>query len=256
MAGPLASVIIPLFNNVALTRACLQALVAATPEHMYEVVLVDNASTDGTGDLLDELDGDVTIIRNPVNKGFATACNQGAAAARGEYYVFLNNDTEPLRGWLEPLTGTADGNPRVGAVGSKLLFPDGTLQHAGVIIVDNQVHGFLEGRHRWYGEPADTEGADVAGVVKAVTAAAMLVRPAAFRQVGGFDASYWNGNEDIDMCLKMAAAGWGVVYQPASRVVHHESVSGPERWTKCVENMQLFRRRWYGRIEPDVVLTP
>src|SRR5947209_7019769 len=169
--APLASVIIPLFNNVTLTRACFEALVATTPEHVYEVVLVDNGSTDGTGELLDALAGDVTIIRNRVNRGFAGACNQGAAAARGEYYVFLNNDTEPLPGWLEPLTGTADGNARVGAVGSQLLFPDGTLQHAGVVIVDDQVHGFLEGRHRWYGEAEDVDGADVPAAVQAVTAA-------------------------------------------------------------------------------------
>ena len=254
--APLASVIIPLFNNVALTQACLEALVAVTPEHMYEVVLVDNASTDGTAELLDALAGDVTIIRNRVNRGFAGACNQGAAAARGEYYVFLNNDTEVLSGWLEPLVGTADGNGRVGAVGSKLLFPDGTIHHGGVIIVEDTVHGFLEGRHRWYGEAGDHAEANVPAVVKAVTAAAMLVRPEAFAAAGGFDEGYWNGNEDIDLCLKMGLAGWTTVYQPASRIVHHESVSGPERWTKCVENMTRFKERWYGRVSPDVVLTP
>ena len=256
MARPVASVIIPLYNNVALTQACLEALVASTPDYLYEVVLVDNGSSDGTGALLDALDGDVRIIRNRVNRGFAAACNQGAQAASGEYLVFLNNDTEPEVGWLEPLVGTADGHAKVGAVGSKLLFPDGKLQHAGVIIVDDQVNGFLEGRHRWYGEAGDFEPANVTGVVKAVTAAAMLVRPQAFAEAGGFDEGYWNGNEDIDLCLKIGAAGWQVVYQPASRVVHHESVSGPERWSKCVENMERFRARWYGRVQPDVVLTP
>jgi GT2 family glycosyltransferase len=137
-----------------------------------------------------------------------------------------------------------------------LLFPDGSLQHAGVAIVDDQVHGFFEGRHRWYGDPSDLPDANVAGVVQAVTAAAMLVRRTAFDEVGGFDEGYWNGNEDLDLCFKLAAAGWTTVYQPASCVVHHESVSGPERWRKCTENMNRLRARWYGRITPDVLLTP
>src|SRR5436190_22220932 len=167
MARPVSSVIIPLFNKADLTRACLAALIGATPADLYEVVVVDNGSTDDTAALLDQLDGDVTIIRNPQNLGFARACNQGALAARGEYLVFLNNDTEPEPGWLEPLIGTADANPRVGAVGSKLLYPDGRLQHAGVWIVDNQVHGILEGRHRWHGEEDRVAEADVPQAVQA-----------------------------------------------------------------------------------------
>ena len=256
MTRPVASVIIPLFNNVSLTEACLRAVIDATPDHLYDVVLVDNGSTDGTGALLDALDGDVTIIRNRKNLGFAAACNQGADVAKGEYLVFLNNDTEPQPGWLEPLVGTADAHPQAGAVGSKLLFPDGLLQHAGVIIVDDQVRAVLEGRHRWYRMAADHPEANVAGAVQAVTAASMLVRAGAFAQVGGFDEGYWNGNEDVDLCLKLAAAGWSVLYQPASCVVHHESVSGPERWTKVNENVARLRQRWYGRVTPDVVLVP
>jgi len=255
MARPMTSVIIPLYNEADLTEACLAALIGATPPDLYEVVLVDNGSTDATGALLDSLDGDVTIIRNPVNLGFAKACNQGAAAAQGEYLVFLNNDTEPQPGWLEPLVGTADAHPRVGAVGSKLLYPDGRLQHAGVWIVDNRVHGILEGRHRWHGEEDGVAEADVPQAVQAVTAAAMLVRASAFAEVGGFDEGYWNGNEDLDLCLQLGAAGWTVVYQPASRVVHLESASGPERWSKVGENMLRLTARWHGRVTPDVVLS-
>jgi GT2 family glycosyltransferase len=255
MARPVSSVIIPLFNKADLTRSCLAALIGATPPDLYEVVLVDNGSTDDTGALLDELDGDVTIIRNPQNLGFARACNQGAAAASGEHLVFLNNDTEVQAGWLEPLIGTADAHPTVGAVGSKLLYPDGTLQHAGVWIVDNRVQGILEARHRWHGQQDTVAEADVAQAVQAVTAAAMLVRASAFTAVGGFDEGYWNGNEDLDLCLQLGAAGWTIVYQPASRVVHYESASGPERWTKVGENILRLTRRWHGRVTPDVVLS-
>ena len=199
----------------------------------------------------------VVLIRNAENRGFAVACNQGAAAAEGEYLVFLNNDTEPQPGWLEPLVGTADAHSTVGAVGSQLLFPDGRLQHAGVWIVDNKVHGFLEGQHRWHGEaPAARPEAAVACAVQAVTAAAMLVRASAFEAVGGFDEGYWNGNEDIDLCLKLGAAGWQIVYQPASVVVHLESASGPERWAKVTDNIRRFTAQWRGRVTPDLVLVP
>lgn len=255
MGKPLTSVVIPLFNRADLTRACLFALVEATPPELYEVVLVDNGSTDETGRLLESLGGDVTVLRNDTNLGFARACNQGASAARGQYLVFLNNDTEPESGWLEPLILTADAHPRVGAVGSKLLYPDGRLQHAGVWIVDNRIHGILEGRHRWEGEPDGLAEADVVGPVQAVTAASMLVRASAFRELGGFDERYWNGNEDVDLCLRLGAAGWQIVYQPASRVMHHESASGPERLAKAAENVLLLSRRWLGRVEPDYVLS-
>jgi GT2 family glycosyltransferase len=253
MGQAVATVVIPLFNQVALTTGCLQALVAHTPDYLYDVVLVDNGSTDGTGDLLDSLDGDVTVIRNAANAGFAVACNQGAAAGSGEYVVFLNNDTEPQPGWLDALVGLADARPQAGAIGAKLLFPDGSIQHAGVGIVQD-AKGLLLGQHLWYRRAADLPEANVIASVPAVTAACMLTRRSAFEAAGGFDEAYWNGNEDIDLCLRMRAEGWGVLYQPASCVVHHESASGPERWTKVSDNILRFTARWSGHVKPDAVL--
>ena len=100
-----ASIIIPLFNRVDLTVACLRALAANTGEVDHEIVLVDNASSDETPELLAGLGGDVKVVRNEENLGFATACNQGARTASSERLVFLNNDTEPWPGWLPPLLG-------------------------------------------------------------------------------------------------------------------------------------------------------
>jgi len=126
------SIIIPVWNQVELTRQCLHALAAATGGIEYEVIIVDNGSTDETPALLASLGGDVQIIRNDENLGFAKACNQGARAARGRYLVFLNNDTIPQEGWLQALVKEAQAYPNVAVVGSKLLYPDGTVQHAGV----------------------------------------------------------------------------------------------------------------------------
>ncbi|MCP9473460.1 MAG: glycosyltransferase, partial [Nitrospira sp.] len=119
------SIIIPVYNNLELTKQCLTALASATTGVDYEVILVDNGSTDGTTAFLQTLQGEVQVIRNEENRGFAKACNQGAKAARGKYLVFLNNDTIPQPNWLGPLVQEVEEHPEVGVVGSKLLYPDG-----------------------------------------------------------------------------------------------------------------------------------
>ncbi len=129
----LCSIIMPVHNNVELTRQSLTALAKVTDGCEYEVIVVDNHSTDGTQEFLSSLGGDVQIIRNAENRGFSKACNQGAKAARGRYLVFLNNDTIPQTGWLEPLVREVEQDRDVAVVGSKLLYGDGTIQHAGVV---------------------------------------------------------------------------------------------------------------------------
>jgi hypothetical protein len=127
------SIVIPVFNKVELTRQCLISLAEVTDNVHYEVIVVDNASTDGTESLLATLGGDVQIIQNKENLGFAKGNNQGAQAARGRYLVFLNNDTIPKKGWLKSLVDEVTVHPDVAVVGSKLLYPDDTIQHAGVV---------------------------------------------------------------------------------------------------------------------------
>lgn len=249
------SIIIPLYNQAAYTQQCLESLVASTTSD-YEVVLVDNASSDETADLLQSLEGDVRIIRNAENLGFARACNQGAAVAQGQYLLFLNNDTLLLPGWLEPLTAVLDQEADVAVVGAKLLLPNGTLQHAGVELVENRLNGVsLTPLHRYYGFSGDYPPANVKEDCKVVTGAAMLIRKDAFEVVGGFDENYWNGYEDVDLCFKMLQHGWRVVYEPKSCLIHFGSVSGEERFKKKVENLAFLLNRWAGRVSPDFVLT-
>ena len=252
---PRVSIVIPVFNRLALTRACLESLARHTPAGWAEIIVVDNGSTDGTAEYLGARAHGVRVITHPENRGYARASNAGAAAARTPYVLFLNNDTEAHAGWLEPLVYLLDHDPRVGAAGSKLLFPDGTVQHAGVMILEDQRASTpFQARHVHYAAPADLPDANRRRRYQALTAACLLVRKTAFDEVQGFDEGYWNGYEDVDLCFKLQELEHLLVYEPASVLTHHESMSGPERFSKVPENIARLHGRWAGRVAPDAVI--
>jgi len=236
------SIIIPVFNKVELTRQCLISLAEVTDNINYEVIVVDNASTDGTQSLLATLGGDLQIIRNTENLGFAKGCNQGARAARGRYLVFLNNDTIPKKDWLNSLVDEVAAHPDVAVVGSKLLYSDGTIQHAGVAFSRT----FLGPYHIYQKVSGDAPMVNRRRELQAVTAACMLVRREAFESVGEFDEGFQNGFEDVDLCLKIREQGGRIVYQPNSVLFHLESQS-PGRKTHDRENFNRLFRRWGNR---------
>lgn len=248
----MVSIIIPLFNRLEYTRQCLGALARCTPGKLYEVILVDNGSTDGTGEFLGCLGGSFRIVRNENNLGFARACNQGANAARGKYLLFLNNDTLPQEGWLEALLQPAEGNPSVGVVGARLLYPDGTIQHAGVVIGDSPHPLFPFHVHTR--KPADMPEANVLKEFQAVTGACMLVSRDVFLRLGGFDEGFLNGYEDVDLCFRVREAGFAVIYNPASVLVHHESAS-EGRFAALEQNVRLLHDKWLGKIHADFIAT-
>jgi GT2 family glycosyltransferase/tetratricopeptide (TPR) repeat protein len=233
------SIIIPGWNNAALTRQCLTALAQVTDGVTFEVVVVDNGSTDGVQDFLRTLGGDVQVIRNQDNLGFAKACNQGARAARGEYLVFLNNDTIPLQGWLAPLIDEVRTHSDVAVVGSKLLYEDGTIQHAGVAFSRDWFLPY----HIYRGADAHAACVSRRRELECVTAACMLVRRDLFEQVGGFDEGFRNGFEDVDLCLKIREQKWKVVYQPQSVLYHLESRT-PGRKAHDSDNSRRLQERW------------
>jgi GT2 family glycosyltransferase/tetratricopeptide (TPR) repeat protein len=234
-----ASIIIPVFNKLELTRQCLTTLASITTMPEYEVIVVDNASSDGTAEFLTELGGDVQVISNPENYGFAVACNQGANAARGEFLLFLNNDTIPTDGWLNALVDEVERHPDVAVVGSKLLYEDGTIQHAGVAfsrIVFTPYHIYRK-------FPADSPMVNRRREFQCVTGACMLVRRDVFEQAGRFDEGFKNGFEDVDLCLKIRERGWRIVYRPDSVVYHLESQT-PGRKTHDRDNARRLLERW------------
>ncbi|MBU0509625.1 glycosyltransferase, partial [bacterium] len=241
------SIVIPVHNRCELTQRCLESISNAGDETTYEVIIVDNHSTDETHRLLQAIEGDVVILRQPVNRGFAVACNAGARLATGEFLVFLNNDTEVRPGWLDALVACARSEQNLGAVGARLLYPAGDVQHAGVAISVKKVpyHVF---QHFPSDHPAVMEKRDM----QAVTAACMLAPKRTFEQAGGFDEQYRNGFEDVDLCLRLRRSGLRVIYCPESTVMHREE-SSDGRKDHDRENLERFLARWGDTIVPDEI---
>ncbi len=242
------SIVIPVCNKFELTRQCLTHLADVTHGCTYEVIIVDNGSTDGTKEFLASLAGDIQVVTNDSNLGFAIACNQGAKAATGKYVVFLNNDTIPLEGWLSALVDEIEQHSEVSIVGSKLLYPNNTIQHAGVVFSKISLTPY----HIFNSVKSDFAAANIRQEFQAVTAACLLIRQEAFHFVGGFDEEFRNGFEDVDLCLKIRESGKKVIYQPKSVLYHlEEQTPGRKNPEAELKNGRLLMGRWADKIVVD-----
>ena len=249
-ASPTVSVVIPCFNQVAYTKACLRAVQETLPRDLdVEIIVVDDGSTDTTAGELEDWTSRFDrfrIVRNPENVGFIASCNRGAEVASGDLLVFLNNDTLPLAGWLEAIVRTFRDRPDAGAVGGKLLYPDGRLQEAGgVVFADGSAANVGRGEY-------DVE-LPLFNFVREVDycSGALLATPRAlFAALGGFDARYTPAYyEDTDYCFTVRAHGERVYYQPRTVIVHREGASsgtdpstGAKRYQSL--NQAIFAKKW------------
>lgn len=223
---PSVSVIVPTRNRLDLLRTCLDGL-ARTTYPDIEIIVVDNGSDDpATLAYLDALDPlRHRVLRHPGPFNFSTLNNRAAQIARGSLLCLLNNDIEVLAGdWLEIMAAQAM-RPEIGAVGARLLYPDGRIQHAGVVTgvggAAAHAHRLLrpdeEGYHRRHALPQ---------FVSAVTAACLVVQRVRFNAVGGLDEkNFAVAFNDVDLCLRLNACGWQSLYEPRATLIHHESVS-------------------------------
>ncbi len=253
--APKISILIPTRDRVDLLRACIDSIEARTTYARYEIVVLDNESREpATRTYLESIPHRVVRIEGDFN--FSRIVNRGVEACDGEYVVLLNNDTLVVsQDWLEELSG-AGRLPGVGAVGAKLLYPDGRIQHAGVTL---GVHGLTA--HAFDGTPdryAPLEYGYFAHVcrnVSAVTAACLLVSRDLYRELGGFDEEQlgvaWN---DTDFCLRLAAAGHRVVMNPYAELIHLGSASRGD--AKNDREVRVMFERWSDRIERDPYYNP
>lgn len=255
------SILIPVHNCVDLTAACLASLRKTLPADgiSWEVLVYDDASTDGTPGLLERESSWVKTVRDSARGSFSVNMNRLARDARGRHLVMLNNDTLLRDGWLEELLAVAKQHPEAGIVGNLHVFPEDpdrvspgrcTINHAGVVF-DADLHG----RHLYEGLPeTDPDASGPAGATRemqAVSAACWLVDAAHWRALGGFDEAYVNGHEDIDACLRTREMGREVWYAGKSVIEHHGS-STPGRFDKIDENHERFIGRWGRTIEADL----
>ncbi len=247
------SIIIPVYNNLKLTRECIESLYAHTPVDRFELIVVNNGSKAATRMLLNNLaekHNNLKVLHNEENFNFALGCNLGLAASNCEIVIFLNNDIIVTDNWLEPLIEPLS-RAEISIVQPRLLFPDGTIQCMGVVFSRKSPLGYPI----YTGMRPDESWAGRSRNFQAVTGACMTVRAEDFIKVRGFDPIYINGQEDIDLCLRLnepdnKGLKKNCYYASESKIYHHESQSH-NREKFILQNRKIFIKRWAGKIGPD-----
>lgn len=253
-AAPDVSVVVVSYNTRQALAVCLESVRRALGGLDVEVIVVDNASWDGSAEMVAERFPEATLIPNRGNVGFGRANNQAFARAHGRYVLMLNPDTELCADALGRLVDFADAHPRAGAVGARLMNPDGSLQHSAFRFPDlgQALFGFFDvvpldapinGRHppARYERPFRAEH---------LLGACLLLRREALEDVGTFDPRYFMYFEETDLCARLRRAGWENLYTPAARVIHIGAAStSAVRERMSVEfhrSQAYFYRKHYG----------
>jgi GT2 family glycosyltransferase len=249
-APPETSVIVPVYNKVEYTRNCLTQLLETLPANFRgEIIVIDDASTDETPEVVAGFtgrDARIKSLRNEQNLGFIRSCNRAAEAATGEVVVFLNNDTLPQPNWLPPLWKVLQERADAGAVGGKLIYPDGTLQEAGGVVFSD-ASGCNFGKHD---KAASAPLYNFLREADYCSGALLATRRELFLRLGGFDTIYAPAYyEDTDYCFSLREKGYRVYYQPESVIIHFEGVtsgtdvgSGVKQYQEV--NRAKFRAKW------------
>lgn len=248
---PKVSILLVTYNKAEYTYQCLETIKAYS-DVPYEVIIVDNASSDSTLDLLDRLKN-VTVLKNDQNIGFLKACNQGLQFSKSKYVLYLNNDTQVTPCWLSKLISVAENEPNCGAVGAKLIFPNGKLQEAGSIIWrDGTALGYGRDSHPFAPEYSYLKEVDFC------SGACLLVRKDLLDRLGGFDERYVPAYyEEADLCFALKDLGYKVMFQPDVCIVHYEFGSGSFKDASdlALANRQKFKEKWQKLLEKQLPCT-
>lgn len=244
--SPLVSIIIPVYGKYAYTYRCLKSLRCHSSGYSFEVIVINDCSTDETSRELPKFGG-LRFENNSENLGFIRSCNKGAQLALGKLLVFLNNDTVIRAGWLDELVNTFNIIPGAGLAGSKLIYPDGRLQEAGGII-------WRDGSGWNYGRLGDPNQPEYNYLREAdyCSGASVMVPKELFDKLDGFDEYFAPAyGEDSDLAFRVRQAGYKVLYQPLSQLIHYEGItSGKDTGAGIkahqVENAKKLYARWQG----------
>ena len=250
---PLVSIIIPNKDEKETLEACIRSIREKTTYKNYEIILIENNST--TDEIFDyykklSREPDIRLLRWKGDFNYAAINNLGARSARGDYFLFLNNDITVINpDWLTEMLGVCQ-RWEVGAVGAKLLYPDDTIQHAGCVVGMGGIAG-----HLFVNMPANRTGylhkASLLQDMSAVTAACMMVKRDAFERAGGFTEALAVAFNDVDLCLKIRGAGYLVVYDPYAQLYHMESKTrgaedNKEKIRRFQTEIEYMRSHWIG----------
>lgn len=252
-----ASIIIPTVNQTDMVKDCILAVRAKTQHIPYEIIVVDDGSAKEAQDYLADLakQYDFKLILKDENEGFGKTCNRGVKEARGDCIVFLNNDVIVQAGWLLALLKVVEKDESVGIVGAKLLYPDETIQHAGIFF---SLQTGFDHRFRFYnkGYFQVLQQVEVIGV----TFALALVTRKVIQEVGMFDETLYISLEDVDFCLRAKKAGFNIVYCPTCVAVHLEGKTrgrnifdkDPYWLKKEIETIKAFYTKWTTTDTSDI----
>ena len=249
---PIVSIILVLYNRAELTFSCLQSLLNQNFDN-YEVIIIDNNSQDSTEELLTKI-VNARIVFNRENKHFLLAANQGSKIATGKYLLFLNNDTQIIGDSLNSAIKTISSNETIGAVGGKIILPDGTLQEAGSII-------WQDGSCLGYGRGKDPQASQYmfAREVDYCSGAFLLTPRQLFLELGSFDLLYQPAYyEETDYCVKIHKAGKKIIYDPQITILHYEFASSESDRAIALQqkNQEIFisqHQDWLqSQYKPDV----
>lgn len=253
------SVIIVNWNTKGLLQNCIESVYQQAGDIQYEIIVVDNASSDGSAEMVTTNFGQATLIRNAQNRGFAAANNQGLAVAKGRYVLLLNSDTVVLDGAIAKTVSFADNNPEVAVVGCRVLNADRTLQPTcfmfpsllNLILSSTYLYKLWPGSRFWGRERMSWWDRKDVREVDVVTGCFMLVRREAFAQVGLMDERFFVYGEETDWCYRFKRAGWKVMFAPVAEIVHFGGGSSRRDKTKMRLQLSgsilLFLRKHKGR---------
>ena len=262
------SIIVVNWNTVDLTVQALNSVFKETAGFEYEIILIDNHSSDASVEIIKNKFPRVQLIENKENRGFGKANNQGMKIARGEYIFLLNSDTVVLDGAINKLVAFLDAHPEIVCVGPKLLNRDLTFQHACRRNLPNPSNAFFhlfgfakifKNSKRATAYKRFSDNPDKTEPVEAISGAAMMFRKEVFEKTGGFDERFFFYGEDLDLCKQIQDNGWKIFYVSEAHIIHFGGSSSKKRKTQSLINFYdamwiYYQKHFHVNIFFDVVI--